>query len=168
MEVLHFTTKSGHKKVKQILLQSMVECINEVMKTDVTISCRDVRLLGHIRTVQANFSNMADYCIDIDRDKDKEIVTIYIDKVRFKHLGRRKTSAKFVYNVLSGRYFLCEERIVHTSDGEKPSPVNTKFDNRIWLKNQEEQICLFQQKSVYLQVENSLQVTQTITNNERL
>ena len=51
VEVLHFTTKSGHEKMKQILLQSMAECINEVMKTDETVSCHDSRLLGHIRYV---------------------------------------------------------------------------------------------------------------------
>ena len=71
------------------------------------------------------------------------MVTIYIDKVRFKHLGSGGTCAKFVYNYISGRYFPCEEDIVHTADGDKPGPVNTVSDNKIWLKNTEEQSCLF-------------------------
>ena len=35
----------------------------------------------------ANFGNMADFCFTVDRNDGKEIVTIYIDKVRFKHLA---------------------------------------------------------------------------------
>ena len=57
----------------------------------------------------ADFGNMTDYCIDVDRNDKKQIVTIYIDKVRFKHLGSAGTCAKFVYNFISGRYFPCEE-----------------------------------------------------------
>lgn len=91
----------------------------------------------------ADFGNMSDYCIDVDRDDAKGIVTIYIDKVRFKHLGRGNTSAKFVYDFVSGRYFPCEEDIIHTSEGDKPGPVNTQHDHTIWLKKEEEQTCLF-------------------------
>lgn len=108
-------------------------------------------LTGQLRRVDMNdingsadFANMADYCIDVDRDKEKEMVTIYIDKVRFKHLGSGGTCAKFVYNYVSGRYFPCEEGVVHAADGsDKSGPVNTVFDNKIWLKNTEEESCLF-------------------------
>lgn len=92
----------------------------------------------------ADFGNMSDYCIDVDRNDDKGLVTIYIDKVRFKHLGKGNTSATFVYDFVSGRYFPCEEDIVHTSDGDKPGPVNTKLDHAIWLKKEEEQTCFFE------------------------
>ena len=70
-------------------------------------------------------------------------VTVYIDKVRFKHLGSGYTHAKFVYNRINGRYWPCEEDIVHGPDGDKPGPVNTKFDNENWLKNNSDQGCLF-------------------------
>lgn len=103
---------------------------------------------GQLRRVEmndingsANFGNMADYCLDVDRGED--MVTIYIDKVRFKHLGAGKTSAQFVYNCVSGRYFPCEEAVVCTRQGDKPGPVNTQFDNKNWLENSEEQGCLF-------------------------
>ena len=92
----------------------------------------------------ADFGNMSDYCIDVDRNDDKGLVTIYIDKVRFKHLGKGNTSATFVYDFVSGRYFPCEEDIVHTSDEDKPGPVNTKLDHAIWLKKEEEQTCFFE------------------------
>ena len=105
---------------------------------------------GELRRVEMNdingsadFGNMTDYCIDVDRNDKKQIVTIYIDKVRFKHLGSAGTCAKFVYNFISGRYFPCEEGIVHTPDGDSPGPVDTRFDNANWLKNNEEQGCLF-------------------------
>lgn len=108
-------------------------------------------ITGHVRRVEmndingsANFGNMSDYCLDVDRDDDKNIVTIYIDKVRFKHLGSARTSAKFVYNRINGRFWPCEEDIVHTPDGDKPGPVNTQFDNENWLKNISTQGCLFE------------------------
>ena len=91
----------------------------------------------------ANFGNMADYCLIVDRNDDKEIVTIHIDKVRFKHLGSAHTNAKFVYNRINGRYWPCEEAIVHGPDGDKPGPINTVFDNENWLENTSGQGCLF-------------------------
>ena len=91
----------------------------------------------------ANFGNMADFCFTVDRNDGKEIVTIYIDKVRFKHLGSANTCAKFVYNRINGRYWPCEEDIVHRPDGDKPGPVNTVFDNENWLKNITEENCIF-------------------------
>ncbi len=105
---------------------------------------------GELRRVEmndingsANFGNMADFCFTVDRNDGKEIVTIYIDKVRFKHLGSANTCAKFVYNRINGRYWPCEEDIVHRPDGDKPGPVNTVFDNENWLKNITEENCLF-------------------------
>ena len=86
---------------------------------------------------------MADYCLIVDRNDDKEIVTIHIDKVRFKHLGSAHTNAKFVYNRINGRYWPCEEAIVHGPDGDKPGPINTVFDNENWLENTSGQGCLF-------------------------
>lgn len=105
---------------------------------------------GELRRVEmndingsANFGNMADFCLDVDRNDDKEIVTVYIDKVRFKHLGSAHTCAKFVYNRINGRYWPCEEAIVHGPDGDKLGPANTVHDNENWLINTPEQSCLF-------------------------
>lgn len=107
-------------------------------------------MTGQLRRVEMNdingsadFANMSDYCLNVDRDNAKEIVTVYIDKVRFKHLGSGGKSAKFVYNYVSGRYSPCEEGVIHTREGDKPGPINTQFDNKVWLKNTEEQTCLF-------------------------
>ena len=105
---------------------------------------------GELRRVEmndingsANFGNMSDYCLCVNRDDAKQLVTVYIDKVRFKHLGSGYTHAKFVYNRINGRYWPCEEDIVHGPDGDKPGPVNTKFDNENWLKNNSDQGRLF-------------------------
>lgn len=82
----------------------------------------------------ANFANMSDFCLVVDRNDTKQIATIYIEKVRFKHLGSAHTEAKFVYNHLNGRYWPCEEDVIHTPQGEQLGPVNTQFDNENWLK----------------------------------
>ena len=92
----------------------------------------------------ANFANMSDFCLVVDRNDTKQIATIYIEKVRFKHLGSAHTEAKFVYNHLNGRYWPCEEDVIHTPQGEQLGPVNTHFDNENWLKNNEEQGRLFE------------------------
>ncbi|MCD8184695.1 MAG: AAA family ATPase [Bacteroides sp.] len=112
---------------------------------------------GELRRVEMNdingsadFGNMSDYCIGMDRCDKKEMVTIYIDKVRFKHLDSANREAKFVYNFVSGRYFPCTEGIVHTPEGDRPGPQDTVFDNGCWLKNSEEQSCLFDEKEVPL------------------
>jgi len=51
----------------------------------------------------ADFGNKADYCFVVDRDDELSMTTIYIDKVRFKHLGDR-AEVRFYYDRLSGRY----------------------------------------------------------------
>ena len=104
---------------------------------------------GELRRVEmndingsANFGNMADFCIAIDRNDAKQIVTAFVDKVRFKHLGSRG-KATFVYNMVNGRYSPCEEGLVQDADGEHPGPVNTQFDNGNWLDNSVQESCLF-------------------------
>ena len=105
---------------------------------------------GELRRVEmndingsANFGNMSDYCLCVSREDAKQLVTVYIDKVRFKHLGSGNTCAKFVYNRINGRYWPCEEGIVHDPDGDKLGPVDTIFDHENWLKNITEQGYLF-------------------------
>lgn len=54
----------------------------------------------------ADFGNKADYCMIIDRDDDLQVVTAYIDKVKFKHLGTRG-ECYLHYEKASGRYLPC-------------------------------------------------------------
>ena len=56
----------------------------------------------------ADFYNKADYGLVVDRDDDKRIVRLHVDKVKFKHLGHRGVST-FFYDVISGRYEPCIE-----------------------------------------------------------
>ena len=54
----------------------------------------------------ADFGNKADYCLIIDRDDDLQLVTAYVDKVKFKHLGNRG-ECYLHYDKVSGRYLPC-------------------------------------------------------------
>lgn len=54
----------------------------------------------------ADFGNMSDFCLCIDRDDDLKVVTVYVDKVKFKHLGSRG-GVTMHYDELSGRYVPC-------------------------------------------------------------
>jgi len=79
----------------------------------------------------ADFFNKCDFGIIIERNDDTGIATVHIDKVKFKHLGSRG-KAFFVYNVMNGRYAPCEEGPINIP-GNKPGPINTKFDIDSWV-----------------------------------
>jgi len=51
----------------------------------------------------ADFGNKADYCLVIDRDDTQRRTTVFVDKVRFKHLGTRG-ECTLHYDPVSGRY----------------------------------------------------------------
>ena len=51
----------------------------------------------------ADFGNKADYCLIVDRDDTQRRTTLYVDKVRFKHLGTRGECTMH-YDPVSGRY----------------------------------------------------------------
>ena len=65
----------------------------------------------------ADYGNMADYCIAVDRDDDLKAVTIYVDKVKFKHLGSRG-NCTLHYDKVSGRYVPCKLDRVSRSEGD--------------------------------------------------
>ena len=90
----------------------------------------------------ADFGNKSDFCVIVDREDEKGLVNIFVDKVKFKHLGNRGVT-QFVYNRVNGRYSPCEEGIVSGPEGDKPGPVNTRYDNLNWLKNNNSVACLF-------------------------
>lgn len=83
----------------------------------------------------ADFFNKADYGIVVERDKEVGVTRVYVDKVKFKHLGTGGVAA-FIYDPVNGRYLPCEEV-------RDPSvPVNertrgTVFDNSCWLPDEE-------------------------------
>lgn len=79
----------------------------------------------------ADFYNKADYGIVVDRDKEVGVTRVYVDKVKFKHLGSGGETT-FVYDPVNGRYTPCE-----VSD-DPAIPVdkrvrNAEFDNACWL-----------------------------------
>ena len=68
------------------------------------------------------------YCLCVDRDDDLKVVSVYVDKVKFKHLGTRGV-AFFHYDGLSGRYVPCQlERVpkgVDLPEGNVPGRQGT-------------------------------------------
>ncbi len=80
----------------------------------------------------ADFFNKADFGIIVHRDDAKGIVSIFIDKVKFKHLGTHG-EALFIYNIVNGRYNPCEEGITIVNNVECPGPVNTRFETESWI-----------------------------------
>lgn len=67
----------------------------------------------------AHFYNKADYGITVHRNFDEDTTEVYVQKVRFRHLGK-KGMAKFKYNINNGRYVP-----VPILTGEQPQWDNT-------------------------------------------
>lgn len=65
----------------------------------------------------ADYGNMADYCLCVDRDDDLKVVTLYVDKVKFKHLGSRGYTYLH-YDLASGRYVPCELERIRRPDAD--------------------------------------------------
>lgn len=83
----------------------------------------------------ADFFNKADYGIVVERDKEVGITRVYVDKVKFKHLGAGGV-ATFVYDPVNGRYLPC----VESQDSSVPLEQRVKDtvnDNTCWLPEKE-------------------------------
>ena len=83
----------------------------------------------------ADFYNKADYGIVVERDKEIGITRVYVDKVKFKHLGVGGV-ATFVYDPVSGRYLPCEESHDPAVPPEQRAR-NTVYDSSCWLPEKE-------------------------------
>ena len=83
----------------------------------------------------ADFYNKADYGIVVERDKEIGITRVYVDKVKFKHLGVGGV-ATFVYDLVNGRYLPCEESHDPAVPPEQRAR-NTVYDSSCWLPEKE-------------------------------
>ena len=83
----------------------------------------------------ADFYNKADYGIVMERDKEIGITRVYVDKVKFKHLGVGGV-ATFVYDPVNGRYLPCEESHDPAVPPEQRAR-NTVYDSSCWLPEKE-------------------------------
>ena len=83
----------------------------------------------------AGFYNKADYGIVVERDKEIGITRVYVDKVKFKHLGVGGV-ATFVYDPVNGRYLPCEESHDPAVPPEQRAR-NTVYDSSCWLPEKE-------------------------------
>lgn len=89
----------------------------------------------------ADFYNKADYGLVVDRDDAVGVTRVYVEKVKFKHLGH-KGVATFAYDPVSGRYLPC----VESHDPAVPPEQRVrgvKFDNTCWLPQANEMGDLF-------------------------
>lgn len=75
----------------------------------------------------ANFYNKADYGLTVHRNKSNGVVDVYIQKVKFRHLGEPGL-AKFKYNINNGRY----------SPFDLLDQNNIKWDNSNHLEREKE------------------------------
>ena len=78
---------------------------------------------GRARRVEMNdingssdFGNKADICLIVDRNDEAGVTTVHVDKVRFKHLGKRG-QCLFHYDVINGRFNPCGMGRALTKDG---------------------------------------------------
>ena len=83
----------------------------------------------------ADFYNKADYGIVVERDKEIGITRVYVDKVKFKHLGVGGV-ATFVYDPVNGRYLPCEESHDPAVPPEQRAR-NTVYDSSCWFPEKE-------------------------------
>ena len=83
----------------------------------------------------ADFYNKADYGIVVERDKEIGITRVYVDKVKFKHLGVGGV-ATFVSDPVNGRYLPCEESHDPAVPPEQRAR-NTVYDSSCWLPEKE-------------------------------
>ena len=83
----------------------------------------------------ADFYNKADYGIVVERDKEIGITRVYVDKVKFKHLGVGGV-ATFVYDPVNGRYLPGEESHDPAVPPEQRAR-NTVYDSSCWLPEKE-------------------------------
>ena len=77
----------------------------------------------------ADFGNKADYCFCVDRDDDHRVVTISIDKVRFKQYGSKGHQVHFVYQTNCGRYSPCRVDANHNA-----IDIDYKTNAGMWLQ----------------------------------
>ncbi|MBO7419275.1 MAG: toprim domain-containing protein [Bacteroidaceae bacterium] len=75
----------------------------------------------------ADFGNKADICLIVDRDDEKGVTTVFVDKVRFKHLGKRGFSYLH-YDPINGRFNPCEISKAMNHNGE----VIERYANVQW------------------------------------
>ena len=83
----------------------------------------------------ADFYNKADYGIVVERDKEIGITRVYVDKVKFKHLGVGGV-ATFVSDPVNGRYLPGEEAPAPAVPPEQRAR-NTVYDSSCWLPEKE-------------------------------
>ncbi len=78
----------------------------------------------------ANFKNICDFGLVVERDKAAGVARVHVEKVRFRQLGTGGT-ASFVFDTTNGRYLCCEEH--PTAPNPKDRIVNVKYDSTCWL-----------------------------------
>lgn len=82
----------------------------------------------------AAFFNKCDFGLVVERDRQAGVTRLYVEKVKFRHLGSLG-KASFVYNTVNGRFSPCREDPDATHPQERIT--NVQFDNKSWLREEE-------------------------------
>lgn len=98
-------------------------------KVEMQVDGRRRRITMEDISGTADFGNKADYCFCVDRDDDHQVVTISIDKVRFKQYGSKGQQVFFVYKRNSGRYCPCQ-----VDENRIPRDTDYAASSGIWLQ----------------------------------
>lgn len=81
----------------------------------------------------SDFGNKADICMIVDRNDEVGITTIHVDKVRFKHLGKRGM-CHFHYEVTNGRFNPCGIGRAMSHEGDAVMRyANVQWQTQSWL-----------------------------------
>ena len=96
-------------------------------KVEMQIDGRKRRITMEDISGTADFGNKADYCFCVDRDDEHHLVTISIDKVRFKQYGSKGQQVHYVYKSHSGRYVPC-----HVDENRNPKDADYAADGGMW------------------------------------
>ncbi len=81
----------------------------------------------------ADFGNKADICMIVDRNDESGVTTVHVDKVRFKHLGKRGM-CHFHYEIINGRFNPCGVGQAATRNGDVITRyANVKWQTRPWI-----------------------------------
>lgn len=83
----------------------------------------------------ADFYNKADYGLVVERDDDKSLARVHVEKVKFKHLGH-PGAATFFYDMVSGRYNPCTE-LDEPDERTESWYKDILWDKNCWLEEKE-------------------------------
>lgn len=119
--------------------QLLIFLVAHPRKVEMQLDGRKRRITMEDISGTADFGNKADYCFCVDRDDERGVVTVSIDKVRRKMYGSKGKQAYFWYKRNCGRYVPCEldattHKPVWNKDPKYEYHIQNSHSNEMWLR----------------------------------